>query len=75
MAYQDSKRKYFSTKIFIRPDQWDNKHRLINRKHPQMEEFNSQIEEMIKKLGKMANSHKIISLLFILDSILRNYHE
>jgi site-specific recombinase XerD len=52
MAYQDRKRKYISTKIFIRPDQWDDKHRVINKKHPQMDELNSQIEEMIKRLEK-----------------------
>ena len=32
-AYLDRKKKYFSTKVYLKPEQWDNK-KLIVKNHP-----------------------------------------
>jgi site-specific recombinase XerD len=70
-AYQDRRRKFFSTKIFVRPDQWDNKRREISRKHPQMDELNSQIEEMIKKQEKLQSDNFYQDKPFTIANVLK----
>lgn len=70
-AYQDRKRKYISTKIFVRPEQWDNKRREINRKHPQMDELNSQIEEMIKKQEKFQADNFYKDRPFTIENVVK----
>ncbi|MBP6068542.1 MAG: hypothetical protein KA519_10810 [Bacteroides sp.] len=41
-AYLRGKRKYFSTSIYLRPDQWNNKMRLI-KNHPNAEALNRMV--------------------------------
>ncbi len=38
-AYQNRKKKYFSTKVYLRPDQWDHKKNLI-KNHPNAKALN-----------------------------------
>ncbi len=45
-AYFERNKAYFSTDIYVRPDQWDAKHSMIIN-HPQAEELNRFKEEMI----------------------------
>lgn len=71
-AYQDRKRKFISTKIFITPDQWDVKHREINKNHPFMDELNSQINEMIKKIEKLQSENYYNNKPFTIESVFKN---
>jgi len=59
-AYKDRARVFVSTKIFVRPSQWDEKNKLIKSNHPQADVLNVQINEMLHTYEKM-QSDKIIS--------------
>lgn len=48
-AYMRGKKKYFSTNIYISPDQWDGKHRNI-KNHPNQITLNKQIKEFANSL-------------------------
>ncbi|BDX39328.1 tyrosine recombinase [Tenuifilaceae bacterium CYCD] len=50
-AYLRGKKKYFSTKIYVKPDEWDKKHRQIKQHHPNALRLNKQIADLIKKLN------------------------
>lgn len=45
-AYMRGKKKYFSTKIYIAPEQWDFKHRTI-KNHPNQISLNKQIRDFV----------------------------
>lgn len=47
-AYLRGKNKYFSTKIYLTPDQWDKKHRKV-KNHPNAIRLNKQIKDQIAK--------------------------
>lgn len=51
-AYLDKKRKYFSTKVYIRPGQWDNNRKRI-KNHPNSEDLNVYLMKCIADLEKM----------------------
>ena len=59
-AYLDRKKKYFSTKVYLKPEQWDNK-KLIVKNHPNADALNRLIYEF------MAMSHIDIMLDFFLS--------
>lgn len=48
-AYTGGKKKYFSTKIYVKPDEWDKKHRLIKPHVPNSMRLNRQISDAIKR--------------------------
>ncbi len=50
-AYLDRKKKYFSTKVYLRPDQWDMK-KLIVRNHPNADALNRLIYEYMSMIEK-----------------------
>lgn len=50
-AYLDRKRRYFSTRIYLWPKQWDKKRRKV-KCHPNAAELNRRIWEFICKLEK-----------------------
>lgn len=45
-AYLNRQKKYFSTKVYVRPNQWDNKRRAI-KNHPNMEALNQYLYNYI----------------------------
>jgi integrase len=52
IAYQNRKRKYISTGIFILPTEWNYKKQEIDKKHPHADVLNFQIRSMINNLEK-----------------------
>lgn len=48
-AYLTMRKKYFSTGIYLFPDQWDNKHRKV-KNHPNAIKLNRQISDFAAKL-------------------------
>lgn len=50
-AYLDRKKKYFSTKVYLRPDQWDAK-RLLVKNHPNADALNRLIYEFMATIEK-----------------------
>ena len=48
-AYLEKRKIYFSTHIYLSPEQWDNKRKLIC-KHPHAEELNYQVKEFLIQL-------------------------
>lgn len=69
IAYENRKRKYISTKIFISPNQWDSKRLEINKKHPQADIFNSQIKKIIADFEKAQWEHQLKNKPFSLNSL------
>ena len=50
-AYLGRKKKYFSTKVYLKPEQWDNK-KLIVKNHPNADALNRLIYEFVAKKKK-----------------------
>lgn len=50
-AYLDRKKKYFSTKVYLKPEQWDAK-KLIVRNHPNSDALNRLIYEYMSMIEK-----------------------
>ena len=48
-AYLERKKAYFSTHIYLAPEQWDNRKKIV-RKHPHAEALNYQIKEFMMSL-------------------------
>lgn len=51
-AYYCKKKKYFSTKVYIQPSQWDNKRKII-KNHPNMDALNRKIQSFISDLERI----------------------
>lgn len=51
-AYLNKQKKYFSTKVYIKPNQWDSKRRII-KNHPNMEALNRHLHNTIVKLEQI----------------------
>lgn len=71
-AYLNRKKMYFSTKIYLKPDQWDAKRRMI-KNHPNADGLNRMLYEYIaaieqKELG-LWQQRKEISLELLKDLI------
>ena len=64
-AYLEKRKMYFSTHIYLSPEQWDNKRKLIC-KHPHAEALNYQVKEFLIQLESKELSlwkeGKVISL-------------
>ncbi|WP_293665747.1 site-specific integrase [uncultured Parabacteroides sp.] len=67
-AYLNRQKKYFSTKIYVKPSQWDSKRRVV-RNHPNMDELNQYIEDYIAYLERieldMVQSGRPFSLKYL----------
>lgn len=50
-AYLERKKKYFSTKVYLKPDQWDTK-KLIIKNHPNADALNRLIYEHMSMIEK-----------------------
>ena len=50
-AYLGRKKKYFSTKVYLKPEQWDNK-KLIVKNHPNADALNRLIYEVVATIEK-----------------------
>ena len=50
-AYLDRKKKYFSTKVYLKPEQWDGK-KLVVKNHPNADALNRLIYEYMSKIEK-----------------------
>lgn len=50
-AYLNRKKKYFSTRVYLKPDQWDAKRRRV-RNHPNAEALNRMIYEYMAEIEK-----------------------
>ena len=50
-AYLGRKKKYFSTKVYLKPEQWDNK-KLIVKNHPNADALNRLIYEFMAMIEK-----------------------
>lgn len=50
-AYLNKKKKYFSTKVYLKPDQWDAKKRRV-RNHPNADALNRMIYEYMADIEK-----------------------
>lgn len=51
-AYLNRQKKYFSTKVYIKPCQWDNKRRTI-KNHPNMDVLNQHLHDFIMELERI----------------------
>lgn len=51
-AYLNKQKKYFSTKVYVKPYQWDLKRRAV-RNHPNMEYLNQYLSDFIAKLEQL----------------------
>lgn len=71
-AYLQRKKKYFSTKVYLKPDQWDNKKRLV-KNHPNAEALNRMMYERIAAIEKeelaLWQQGKPISLDILKDAL------
>ena len=50
-AYLNKKKKYFSTKVYLRPDQWDKK-RLLIKNHPNAEALNQLVSDFMAMIER-----------------------
>ena len=64
-AYLNKQKKYFSTKVYIKPYQWDAKRKAV-KNHPNMESLNQYLSNFIAELEQLeleiAQSNKEFSL-------------
>ena len=77
-AYLNRKKKYFSTKIYLKPEQWGNKKLLVKR-HPNADALNQLIhsfmamvekkELVLWKQGKLINLEMLKNAIYIKENI------
>lgn len=67
-AYLRGRKKYFSTKIYITPDQWDKKHRRI-KNHPNAMRLNKEIAQFITTLENVELERRNSGKSFTLDKL------
>lgn len=74
-AYLNKKKVYFSTHIYLRPEQWDTKKKII-KDHPNQEALNGMLNEFIIELEKkelnLWRQGKTITLSLIKDEFKSN---
>lgn len=74
-AYLDKKKKYFSTKVYLKPEQWDGK-KLIVKNHPNADALNRLIHEFMaaieKKELELWQQGKRISLDLLKEALSKN---
>lgn len=57
-AYHLGKRKYFSTDIYIKPKEWDQKRGKINNYHPDHHELNDELDSQISHIKEVIRHKK-----------------
>lgn len=71
-AYLNKQKKYFSTKVYIKPGQWDSKRRAV-KNHPNLEALNQYLAEYVSRLEKveleMIQSGKTFELKDLKDEV------
>lgn len=71
-AYLNRKKKYFSTKVYLKPEQWDSK-KMVVKNHPNSEALNQLIYEFVamveKKELELWQQGKRISLELLKDTL------
>jgi len=65
-AYLNEKRKYFSTGIKIKPNQWNENKQVVNSKHPKHLELNRTLKKQIYELEKFEDEQRNRQGSFIL---------
>lgn len=65
-AYLNGRKKYFSTNIYITPEQWDNKRKKI-KNHPNDLKLNKQIYSFVSKLQSVELDRRNADKPFTLD--------
>jgi Arm domain-containing DNA-binding protein len=65
-AYLKGKKRYFSTKIYITPDQWDWKHRRI-KNHSNQITLNKQVRDFVNELEEAELARRQSGNIFTLD--------
>ena len=50
-AYLCGRKRYFSTKVYVRPCQWDNKRRVV-KNHPNMNALNAFLQDCVMELER-----------------------
>ena len=77
-AYLNRKKKYFSTKVYLKPDQWDAKRRRV-RNHPNADALNRMIYEYMAEIEKkelgMWQQKKSISLDALKEALVTSQGE
>lgn len=77
-AYLDKKKKYFSTKIYLTPEQWDDKRKMV-KNHPNAEALNRMLYEYIVSIEKVElsiwQSGKTVSLEMLKELLSSKSHE
>lgn len=67
-AYLRGKKKYFSTNIYVKPDQWDNKNRLI-KNHPNQITLNRTIRDFTTNLENAELTRRNANKNFTLEHL------
>ncbi len=67
--YQNRKRKFISTGISIKPNQWDAKNEVVNDKHPDYESLNYDIKSLITKFENQKTLQVIKGKSFSINQI------
>lgn len=71
-AYLNKQKKYFSTKVYVKPCQWDSKRRTV-KNHPNVDALNQYLTDYVSRLEKveldMLQSGKIFELKELRDSV------
>ncbi|MBN8697700.1 MAG: site-specific integrase [Bacteroidetes bacterium] len=67
--YQNRKRRFLSTAIYITPNQWDEKNQEIHKRHPQAEVLNIQLREAIHKYEREQAEHSLKGRSFSIDAV------
>ena len=67
-AYMRGRKKYFSTNIYITPDQWDKKHRKI-KNHPNAIRLNTEIRDFVATLERVELERRNAGRPFTLDHL------
>ena len=65
-AYLNFQKKYFSTGIYLTPEQWDNKHRKV-KNHPNAIKLNRQLSDFVAKLQSVELDRRNAGKPFTLD--------
>ena len=65
-VYLNKKKRYFSTKVYVKPNQWDNKRRRI-KNHPQAKILNQYLANFIAELEQIELNAIENDLPFSLD--------
>lgn len=52
-AYLNKKKMYFSTRIYLKPEQWDTKRRMV-KKHPNADGLNRMLYDYVAQIEKVS---------------------